>query len=407
MNQFAKIILKHGKDKSVQRYHLWLFSGAIKMKDDNLKEGDVVEVYSEDGNYLATGHYQIGSITVRIFSFNKTNADRDFWKNKFLNAYSLRKRIGLVDNPGTNVYRLINAEGDGFPGLIIDYYNGTLVFQAHSIGMYLQRELFTEILQEIYNDRQISVYDKSEETLPAKAKIERKNAYILNPKAGLIEVCENGIKYYIDIEEGQKTGFFIDQRDNRELACKYAKDSTVLNAFSYTGGFSLAALKGGAKLVHSVDSSQKAITLLNKNIELNSSSDSQFSILNSQFLKRHESFSEDVFKFMSSMNNDYDLIILDPPAFGKHIDVLDNALKGYRNLNKKAMEKIKPGGILFTFSCSQIVSKTDFRNTIFSAAAMAKRRLRILHQLVQPADHPVNIYHPEGEYLKGLVLQVE
>ncbi len=394
MNQLAKVILKSGKERSLDRFHPWLFSGAIKNIEGEVQEGDVVEICNNKGEYIATGHYQIGSITVRIFSFRKGLPDKEFWKSKFMNAYNVRKRLNFTDNPNTNVYRLINGEGDGFPGMIIDYYNGTIVFQAHSIGMYLLREMFAEILKDIYKEKLISVFDKSEETLPRKADIKPVNGYLFGKQSENM-IKENGLNYYIDIAAGQKTGFYIDQRDNRQLLGTYSKDRFVLNAFSYTGGFSLAALKGGAKLVHSVDSSQKAIDILNRNIELNF-----------RDVFPHQSFVSEVFSFLQDIEDKYDLIILDPPAFGKHVNVLDNALKGYRNLNKQAIEKIKPGGILFTFSCSQIVSRDDFRKTIFSAAAIARRPVRILHQLSQPADHPIDIYHPEGEYLKGLVLEV-
>ena len=396
MKSLSRIILKSGKERSLERFHPWLFSGAIKNIEGSVKEGDIVEIYDNTGNYLATGHYQIGSIAVRIFSFNQANTDREFWKNKILKAYDLRKKIGLIDNTDTNVYRLINGEGDGMPGLIMDYYNGSVVLQSHSIGMYYQREIFTGILNEIYKDKLISVYDKSKETLPHKANINPENEYLFGEHTANTTVSENGLKYFIDFREGQKTGFFIDQRKNRKLLGSYGRSRKVLNAFSYTGGFSIAALNGGADYVESIDSSKKAIEIQNKNVELNFGK-----------TDNHKSITEDVSDYFQHIDDSFDLMILDPPAFGKHINVLDNALKGYRNLNLKAMEKIKPGGILFTFSCSQIVSKDNFRTTIFSAAAMAKRNVKVLHQLSQPPDHPISIFHPEGEYLKGLVLFVE
>ena len=407
----AKIILKSGKDKSVLRYHPWLFSGAIKNIEGSVNEGDVVEVVDNAGNYLATGHYQIGSISVRMFSFSKINPDKAFWKSKILKAFNFRKQLGLTDNPLTNVYRLVNGEGDGMPGLIMDYYNGCVVLQSHSIGMYMLRNEFAEILKEIYGDALHTVYDKSKETLPHKAKINPENEYLYGQPSEDLVVVENGLKYYIDFVNGQKTGFFIDQRDSRLLLGTYAKNCTVLNAFSYTGGFSLAALKGGAKYVDSVDSSSRAMRNLDRNMELNFGN-----------ISNHKSYTTDVSNFFHDIDNDkpesrnserktrnseYDLIVLDPPAFGKHLDVLDNALKGYRNLNMKAIEIIKPNGILFTFSCSQVVSKDQFRTAVFSAAAMAKRQVKVLHQLTQPPDHPISIFHPEGEYLKGLVLFVE
>jgi len=392
---FAKIILKSGKDQSLLRFHPWVFSGAIKDTVGFPAEGDVVEVFSNKDEFLAMGHYQIGSITVRLFSFQQVNPDFNFWKSKILQAYNLRLALGLASNENTNVYRLVNAEGDGMPGLIIDFYNGTAVMQMHSIGMFRIKEELANVLKEIYGDNLVSVYDKSESTIPFKAQIQPKNGYVLGegkPEA----VSEYSNLFKVDWVEGQKTGFFIDQRENRKLVEAYSKGKDVLNVFGYTGGFSIYALRGGANIVHSVDSSQKAIELTNENVALNFPD-----------CHNHESICVDAFDYLDNIDDKYDLIILDPPAFAKHFNVLNNALQGYKRINAKAIKKIRPGGILFTFSCSQVVDKNTFRTTIFSAAASTGRNVRILHQLTQPADHPVNIYHPEGEYLKGLVVYVE
>jgi 23S rRNA (cytosine1962-C5)-methyltransferase len=332
---------------------------------------------------------------VRIVSFHKTEVDSDFWKEKIRKAYEFRRKFGLTETENNNVYRLVHAEGDGLPGLIIDYYNGTAVLQMHSIGMYLNRELFIDALKEIYGDKLKAVYDKSEATIPFKSEIQAKNAYLYGNQSEKV-VLEYGNKFKVNWEEGQKTGFFIDQRENRKLLAHYSKDRTVLNVFGYTGGFSVYAMSGGAKEVHSVDSSKSAIELTNENIALNFDDTS-----------RHKAFAVDAFEFLNDIDNKYDIIILDPPAFAKHHNVLHNALQGYKRLNAKAIEKIKPGGILFTFSCSQVVSKENFRKTIFTAAANTGRNVRILHQLSQPIDHAVNVYHPESEYLKGLVVYVE
>lgn len=392
---FAKLILKSGKDQSLLRFHPWVFSGAIKDTVGFPAEGDVVEVYSNKDEFLGMGHYQIGSITVRVFSFQQVKPDYDFWKSKIQQAYNLRVSLGLAGSAQTNVYRLVNAEGDGMPGLIIDFYNGTAVMQMHSIGMFRIREELAKVLKDVYGDELISVYDKSEGTIPFKAQIQPKNSYILGD--GQHETAsEYNNLFRVDWVEGQKTGFFIDQRENRKLVETYAKGKDVLNVFGYTGGFSVYALRGDAKTVHSVDSSQKAIDLTNRNVALN------FPDCNN-----HESFCVDAFDYLDHIDDKYDLIILDPPAFAKHHNVLNNALQGYKRINAKAIKKIRPGGILFTFSCSQVVDKDTFRTTIFSAAASTGRNVRILHQLTQPADHPVNIYHPEGEYLKGLVVHVE
>lgn len=392
---YPKVILKSGKDQSVRRYHPWIFSGAIKKIIGHVNEGDLVYVTDNKDEFLAIGHYQIGSIAVRILTFENKEIDDSFWKEKISSAYKLRKKFGLAENDKNNVYRLVHAEGDGLPGLIIDYYKGTAVMQMHSIGMYLNREHIVQALKDIYGDKLKAIYDKSESTIPFKSKIEAKNGYVYGQSEEPI-VLEYGNKFKVSWEEGQKTGFFIDQRENRKLLADYSKDKSVLNVFGYTGGFSVYAMRGGAKLVHSVDSSKKAIDLTNENIELNFPNDN-----------RHDAFAVDAFEFLNDIDNKYDIIILDPPAFAKHHNVLHNALQGYKRLNAKAIEKIKSGGILFTFSCSQVVSKENFRKTIFTAAANTGRSVRILHQLSQPIDHAVNIYHPESEYLKGLVVYVE
>ncbi|MDK2977831.1 MAG: rRNA (cytosine1962-C5)-methyltransferase [Bacteroidales bacterium] len=392
---YPKVILKSGKDQSPRRYHPWIFSGAIKKIIGNVNEGDLVKVTDNKDEFLAIGHYQIGSIAVRIISFEPVDINFDFWKTKIKNAYNLRKSLNLINNENNNVYRLVHAEGDGLPGLIIDFYNGTAVLQMHSIGMYQNKESFVKILQEIYGDQLHAVYNKSESTIPYKSDIEAKNEYLLGKPESMV-VLEYGNKFKINWEEGQKTGFFIDQRENRKLVQEYSKDRAVLNVFGYTGGFSVYAMKGGATLIHSVDSSAKAIDLTNENIALNFES-----------TNRHEAFAVDAFEFLEKADQKYDLIILDPPAFAKHHNVLHNALQGYKRLNAKAIEKIKPGGLLFTFSCSQVVSRENFRKSVFAAAANTGRNVRILHQLTQPSDHPVNIYHPEGEYLKGLVVYIE
>lgn len=390
-----KITLKAGKDRSVFRYHPWIFSGAIASGEGDLQEGNVVKVYSSDGQFLATGHCQIGSIAVRILTFKDENIDYNFWRDRIANAYQMRRSIGLTDSPTNNVYRLVHGEGDDLPGLVVDYYAGVAVVQFHSVGMFLERENIAKALVEVLGDKITAIYDKSESTLPFKAEIEPHNGYLYG-KADNFIALENGLKFNVDWLEGQKTGFFVDQRENRSLLEKYARDKNVLNMFCYTGGFSFYAMRGGAKLVHSVDVSARAIELANRNVELNFPGDT-----------RHEAFAEEAFKFLENSYNKYDLIILDPPAFAKHQNVLNNAIQGYKKLNRKGIEVVKPGGIIFTFSCSQVMTKDLFRQTVFTAAANTGRRVRILHQLTQPADHPVSIYHPEGEYLKGLVLYVE
>lgn len=391
----CKIYLKPKKEESLLRFHPWVFSGAIQGMERKPEEGDLVEVYSSDNRFLAIGHYQIGSIAVRVLSFEKRPIDHQFWVDRIRSAYQLRCILGLANTPNNNTFRLIHGEGDALPGLVIDMYANTAVMQAHSVGMHRCRMEIAAALKEVVGDGLQNIYYKSETTLPYKADLNSENGYLLGQDVDDIAL-ENGLKFYVDWQKGQKTGFFVDQRENRKLLEHYAKGRSVLNMFCYTGGFSFYAMRGGAKLVHSVDSSAKAISLTNRNVELNFPGD-----------LRHEAYAEDAFKYLERMGSNYDLIILDPPAFAKHKDVLRNALQGYRKLNAIAFEKIKPGGILFTFSCSQVVSKENFRLAVFSAAAQSKRNVRILHQLTQPADHPVNIYHPEGEYLKGLVLYVE
>jgi len=390
----VKITLKPGKEQSVLRFHPWIFSGAIKRTEGNPAEGDLVEVYSSNDQFLAIGHYQIGSIMVRIISFEQVVIDSGFWRQKLQQAYQVRKTIGVAENSQNNVYRLIHGEGDGLPGLIIDIYNDTAVMQMHSVGMFRTRQILAQTLKDIFGENLKAVYDKSESTIPFKANTGAKNEYVLG-ESQPGEVLEYNNKFMVDWVEGQKTGFFIDQRENRKLVESYSKDRSVLNMFCYTGGFSVYAIRGGAKLVHSVDSSEKAVELTKRNVAYN------FTEAN------HEAFAEDAFEYLNKIDGQYDLIILDPPAFAKHHDALSNALQGYKRINAKAISKIKPGGIVFTFSCSQVVNKDQFRQAVFSGAAMSKRNVRILHQLTQPADHPVSIYHPEGEYLKGLVLYVE
>ncbi|MBS2211136.1 class I SAM-dependent rRNA methyltransferase [Carboxylicivirga mesophila] len=396
MTERPQLVLKQGKEQSLSRFHPWVFSGAVKgVKGPELTEGDIVEVLDSEDNFLAIGHYIIGSIAVRILSFNQETIDYDFWKNRVQKAFDLRCAVGLADNANTNAFRLVHGEGDYLPGLIIDFYNGTAVVQMHTVGMYLVKDLIAKALQEVLGDRLKSVFNKSEGTMPYKADVEPVNGYIYGKSSEKIAL-ENGLKFKVDWERGQKTGFFVDQRDNRSLIEHYSSNREVLNMFCYTGGFSFYAMRGGAKVVHSVDSSERAIQITNDNVELNFPGDN-----------RHEAFAVDAFKYLNKIKNKYDLIILDPPAFAKHINVVKNALQGYRRLNAKALEQIRPGGILFTFSCSQVITKEQFRTMVFSAAARAGRKVRILQQLTQPADHPVDIYHPEGEYLKGLVVYVE
>ena len=392
---YCKIFLKPKKEESLLRFHPWVFSGAIQSIEGNPKEGDLVEVYGTNQRFLAIGHYQIGSIAVRILSFKPITIDADFWVERIRVAYAIRRELGLAGVENNNTFRLIHGEGDNLPGLVIDMYAHTAVMQAHSVGMHYARHEIAEALKTVLGDTLQNIYYKSEATLPYKANLGSEDGYLYGGEVEDI-ATENGLKFCVDWQKGQKTGFFVDQRENRSLLERYAKGHSVLNMFCYTGGFSFYAMRGGAEVVHSVDSSAKAISLTNKNVELNFPGD-----------LRHKAFAEDAFKYLEKMGSNYDLIILDPPAFAKHKNVLRNALQGYRKLNAIAFEKIKPGGILFTFSCSQVVSKENFRLAVFSAAAQSGRSVRILHQLTQPADHPVNIYHPEGEYLKGLVLYVE
>lgn len=389
------IYLRRGKEASLKRFHPWIFSGAIQHVDNGIEEGDIVKVLSHEGEYLATGHYQKGSITIRVLSFDDIPIDDSFWETHIAAALSMRTKIGLADNPVNNTYRLVHGEGDYLPGLVIDCYGHTAVIQAHSVGMHYCRDAVCRALLKVMGERTRQVFYKSETTLPAKAGLNQENGFLYGSTDNNTAV-ENGLKFHIDWLKGQKTGFFIDQRENRSLLEHYAKGKSVLNMFCYTGGFSVYAMRGGASLVHSVDSSAKAIELTKQNVEMNFPGDT-----------RHEAICDDAFKYLDSHDQRYDLIILDPPAFAKHRSALHNALKGYIRLNAKGFERIKPGGILFTFSCSQAVTKENFRTAVFTAAAQARRRVRILHQLHQPADHPVNIYHPEGEYLKGLVLYVE
>lgn len=389
------VYLKKGKEESLRRFHPWVFSGAIDHMDEGLEEGDLVRVISRGGDFLGVGHYQIGSITVRILSFNDCEINDEFWENRLQSAYTMRQAIGLTNREDNDVFRLVHGEGDMLPGLVIDCYGPTAVMQAHSVGMHVCREQICKALVKVLGDRIESVYYKSETTLPYKADLRQENGFIYGNTANDI-ATENGLRFHIDWLKGQKTGFFVDQRDNRSLLEHYAKGRSVLNMFCYTGGFSVYAMRGGATLVHSVDSSEKAIEITRSNVELNFPGDA-----------RHEAFCEDAFKYLDSDEHNYDLVILDPPAFAKHRGALHNALKGYTRLNMKGLQRVKKGGILFTFSCSQVVSKDNFRNAVFTAAALTGRKVRILHQLHQPADHPINIYHPEGEYLKGLVLYVE
>ena len=398
---YNTVHLKKGKEESLGRFHPWVFSGAIHHIDGRPEEGDVVRVVSSDGRFLAVGHIQIGSIAVRVLSFEDIAIDQTFWKQRLSAAYDVRKSIfpqWSKDNGQlTNAFRLVHGEGDGLPGLVIDVYDRTAVMQAHSVGMHVSRNEIAEALAEVLDGIVDNIYYKSETTLAYKASEDGGNGFLKGGLATASDIAtENGLKFHVDWLGGQKTGFFVDQRENRALLERYSHGRKVLNMFCYTGGFSFYAMRGGAELVHSVDSSSRAIDITRANVELNFPGDA-----------RHEAYAEDAFKYLDRMGDQYDLIILDPPAFAKHKDALRNALMGYRKLNAKAFEKIRPGGILFTFSCSQVVTKDNFRTAVFTAAAMSGRRVRILHQLTQPADHPVSIYHPEGEYLKGLVLYVE
>ncbi len=389
------LYLKYGKEDSLRRFHPWVFSGAIHHFDEQPEEGELVRVCTGDGDFIAIGHWQIGSIAVRVLSFEEEPVNENFWQIRLQHAYEARLAIGVAGNPDNNTYRLVHGEGDNLPGLVIDIYGKTAVMQAHSVGMHVCRQEIATALMKVMEGVIDSIFYKSETTLPFKAALGQENGFLIGNASDNVAV-ENGLKFHIDWLKGQKTGFFVDQRDNRSLLEHYSKGRSVLNMFCYTGGFSVYAMRGNAKLVHSVDSSAKAVELVNANIDLNFPGDA-----------RHAAFAEDAFKYLDEMGDNYDLIILDPPAFAKHKDALRHALKGYTKINQKAFEKIQPGGILFTFSCSQAVNKDQFRLAVFTAAAQAHRKVRILHQLHQPADHPINIYHPEGEYLKGLVLYVE
>lgn len=389
------LFLRRGKSESLKRFHPWVFSGAIAGANGKLNEGDVVRIVSNENELMGYGHYQIGSIAVRMLTFREEKIDHAFWVTRLSEALRLRKALQLTGRADNNIYRLVHGEGDRLPGLVIDVYGKTAVMQAHSVGMHMSREQIADALIEASEGLIENVYYKSETTLPFKADLHQENGFLRGHDEGNVAV-ENGLKFHIDWSRGQKTGFFVDQRENRSLLEHYAKGRNVLNMFCYTGGFSVYAMRGGANLVHSVDSSAKAIDLTRANAEMNFPGDA-----------RHEAFAEDAFKFLEQAGSNYDLIVLDPPAFAKHKDALPRALKGYTRLNAIAFRKIKPGGIVFTFSCSQAVNKDQFRLAVFTAAAQSGRHVRILHQLHQPADHPINIYHPEGEYLKGLVLEVE
>jgi 23S rRNA (cytosine1962-C5)-methyltransferase len=392
-----RIILQRGKEKSLQRFHPWVFSGAIAKKDNTLADGDCVEVYDYDHNYLATGHYHNSSTCVKVFSFRQVEPDAAFWKSKLQQAIDFRRQLGLLDSADTTAFRLVNGEGDYLPGLIVDWYDGHVVMQFHSYGMSLLRDTFTQALRDIFGDRLRAVYDKSAATLPEVAGYTPVDG-LLYGALGEVTVRENGVPFHIDIPGGQKTGFFLDQRDNRQLVGQYAAGRRVLNLFCYTGGFSCYALAGGAVRVDSVDISKKAIADVEGNV----------AALDPGLLQRHAAFAENVFDFFEhTPDASYDLIVLDPPAFAKHHKVKEQGIKGYRNLNRKAFQKVKPGGFLFTFSCSQAISHDDFQTIVFSAAAMEGKRVRVLRHLEAGPDHPVDIFHPEGSYLKGLLVYVE
>jgi len=394
ISERTHVILSSGKDQSLKRFHPWVFSGAIKKIKGPVQDGDIVDVYSNREEYLGTGHYQDGSIAIRIFSFEQTTPGVDFWKSKIKKAWAYREGTGITNDPDTNVFRLIYAEGDGLPGLIVDFYNGVAVLQAHSVGMHRNRMDIANALKEVMGDRLTAVYDKSKEALFKNSESDSQNGFILGSAGESGEVLEHGNRFKIDWTTGQKTGFFVDQRENRKLLAHYAKGKAVLNTFCYTGGFSVYAGKAGASLVHSVDSSRKAIALTDENMNLNG-------------LTNHESFAMDTFDYLEGKENMYDIIVLDPPAFAKSVSARHHAVMGYKRLNAEAIRKIKPGGILFTFSCSQVVDRRLFQDTIVAASIQAGRNVRLMHHLTQPSCHPISIFHPEGEYLKGLVLHVE
>lgn len=395
-----QIYLHRGKEESLLRRHPWVFSGAIDYvkaeSEEEIAEGAVVDVFGKSGDFLARGHFQIGSIAVRVLSFRQEEIDAAWWRDRIAAAYALRRTLGLTDSGETTCYRLMHGEGDSLPGLVVDVYGTTAVVQCHSVGMYRSRLQIADALLACFGSRITAVYDKSSQTVPFNARLGAVDGYLRGAASVPLTVRENGLRFLVNWEAGQKTGFFLDQRENRELVRRYAAGRTVLNTFCYTGGFSVYALAGGAVEVCSVDSSERAVALADENVRLNFGPEA-----------KHTSLAADAVEHLRDIGDRYDLIILDPPAFAKHHKVLGNAMQGYRRLNARAIAQIRPGGILFTFSCSQAVSKELFRTTVFSAAAQAGRRVRILHQLTQPADHPINIYHPEGEYLKGLVLYVE
>ena len=396
----TKVYLKKGRDESVRRFHPWVFSGAVAQVAGSPAEGDIVAVYSAEGEYLASGHWQIGSIAVRILSFDADPGSPSFWEDSIRAAFDARKAMGLTDSAKTDCYRLVHGEGDGLPGLIVDYYDGVCVLQAHSVGMFRAKNQICEALKDVYGDALKAVYDKSSGTAPFKAGLELVDGYLWQApgfEAGEQAVLENGHRFLVNWTEGQKTGFFLDQRENRALVERYARGRNVLNLFCYTGGFSVYALGGGAVHVDSVDSSAKAMAMVDRNIALNGFGPGQ-----------HTSFCADAIEHLAAVEDGkYDMIIVDPPAFAKHRGALKNALRAYQRLNARAIEKVAPGGFIFTFSCSQVVDKEAFALAVFSAAASTGRRVRIIDRLNQPADHAVNIYHPEGEYLKGLLLYVE
>ena len=396
----TQIFLRRGKEESLLRRHPWIFSGAIaSVKSDRaeIAEGEVVDVYTQKGDFIARGHYQIGSIAVRVLTFEREEIDQAWWNRRIAVAYDVRRALGLAAVAGTGCYRLVHGEGDSLPGLVVDIYGSAAVIQCHSVGMYRSRMAAAEALRTVFGSRLTAIYDKSSQTVPYKAGLNAIDGYLFgHSDCRSHTVTENGLKFKVNWEEGQKTGFFLDQRENRALLRRYAAGRTVLNTFCYTGGFSVGAMAGGALQVCSVDSSERAVQLADENMRLNFGD-----------AVRHEAVAADAVEYLKHIGGIYDLIILDPPAFAKHHKVLGNALQGYKRINARAIAQIKSGGILFTFSCSQAVSKELFRTTVFSAAAIAGRNVRILHQLAQPADHPINIYHPEGEYLKGLVLHVE
>ena len=397
MAENKKIYLKHGKQESLLRNHPWVFSGAISRVSEEIEEGEIVDVFTSSGDFIARGHSQVGSIAVRVLTFDNEEIDQRWWNERIGSALSVRRALGLTDNSETTCYRLVHGEGDNLPGLVVDIYGLTAVVQCHSVGMYLSLGEIVEALKENFGAKLSAIYNKSSQTMPYKAEVEVEDGYLWGSGEGEEVVLEGGHKFAVNWAKGQKTGFFIDQRANRALVGEYAKGRNLLNTFCYTGGFSIYALAGGAKSVTSVDSSGLAIELVDKNVALNFPEGAP-----------HRSAAMDTFDFLRTVEDgEFDMIILDPPAFAKHHKVLGNALQGYKRLNARAMEKIAKGGILFTFSCSQAVSKEQFRLAVFSAAAIAGRKVRILHQLTQPTDHPINIYHPEGEYLKGLVLYVE